>query len=177
MRRTSLHVRADEANLLPPKNGRMQRHRLIPCLVVLGEFAAVTSAVAAESTLAAGSTLQPGTYGQVNPGTKRVMNPGNQIVFVRGKNGRLSFSVNAIRALDLNQGYVAGTLPSNGPIVTWTQKEDGIDCKLTFMAAGTGLRVVQDYKFGDCGFGYGVLADGTYTRTAAEGELAPPPGP
>ena len=154
----------------------MQRRRLpayIAYIAVIGGIAAiVTSPVSA-----AESTLQPGTYGQINPGTKHVMNPGNQIVFVRGKNGRLSFSVNAIRALDLNQGYVAGTLPSNGPTVTWTQQEAGIDCKLTFMAAGTGLKVVQDYKFGDCGFGYGVLADGTYVRTAAEGKLAPPPGP
>jgi hypothetical protein len=127
--------------------------------------------------LAAGPVLQPGTYGQINPGTRKVLNPGNQIVLVRGKTGRLSFSLNAIRALDLNQGFVAGTLPSNGPTVTWTQKAEGMNCKLTFSAQAAGLTVTQDLAFGDCGFGAGVVADGSYVRTGGSTKLGAPPGP
>jgi hypothetical protein len=139
-------------------------------------FAAL-AAVTAGAARAAGTSLEPGVYGQINPGTKKVMSPGNQIVFVRGKTGLLSFSLNAIRALDENSGYVAGTLPANGPRVTWTQKADGINCRLTFVAEPPGLRVVQDTAFGDCGFGNGVVADGSYVKTAADGKLSGPPGP
>jgi hypothetical protein len=126
---------------------------------------------------AAGLVLQPGTYGQLNPATHKVMNPGNQIVLVRGKTGRLSFSVNAIRALDLNQGFVAGTLPANGPSVTWMQKAEGMNCKLTFAAEPTGLEVTQDLTFGDCGFGYGVDAGGIYVKTGGSTKLGAAPGP
>jgi hypothetical protein len=126
---------------------------------------------------AADATLQPGTYGQYNPGTKKLAVPGNQLVFVRGKTGRLSFSLNAVRAIDLNSGYVAGTLPAVGHSVTWVQRGDGLDCKLTFTASGTGLIVVQDVRFGDCGFGYGVLADGQYVRIAESGKLGTANGP
>jgi hypothetical protein len=127
--------------------------------------------------VAADATLQPGTYGQYNPGTKKLAVPGNQLVFVRGKTGRLSFSLNAVRAVDVNSGYVAGTLPANGRSVTWIQRGDGLDCKLTFTASGSGLIVVQDARFGDCGFGYGVLADGQYVKIAENGKLGTANGP
>ncbi len=129
---------------------------------------------------AAQPTIEAGTYAQFNPGTKRVMDPANQIVIVNGKNGRLAFSVNAIRALDQNSGFIVGTLPGTGTIVTWATKADGISCRLTFTALGGprhALKVAQDYKFGDCGFGYGVTADGTYVRTRADGPLGKPAGP
>ncbi len=140
-------------------------------------FVAVVVALPAAHAGAA-DLLDAGTYEQINPATKRVMNPGNQIVFVRGKRGSLAFSVNAVRGIDLNQGYVVGTLPASGPSVTWMQKGGGTDCKITFTAlANHGLKVVQDSKVGDCGFGYGVLADGTYVRTRADGPLGKPLGP
>ena len=154
---------------MPKKLRGMSDRRFVIAITVAVAGAALHPAFAAEPT-----TLQPGTYRQVIPATKKLRDPGNQIVFVRGKNGRLSFSVNAIRANDLNQGYVAGTLPANGSTVTWTQKEQGMDCKLTFTASATGMKVVQDDRFGDCGFGYGVVADGEYLRTASAGKLAPP---
>jgi len=119
-------------------------------------------------------TLQPGSYAQVLPGTKKFANPGNQVVLVRGRSGRLAFSVNAIRALDENQGFVAGTLPGGGRRVVWEQRAAGANCRLTFTATADGLTIGQDAAFGDCGFGYGVIADGAYQRRPADG-LPPVP--
>jgi hypothetical protein len=134
-------------------------------------------ALAAAPARAQAPVLAPGTYAQVSPLTKKPAKIANVVVLVRGKTGRLAFSVNAIRALDLNQGYVAGILPASGHTVVWSQKADGADCRLTFTATATGLTVEQDVKFGDCGFGYGVVADGTYLRTADATKLSAPPGP
>jgi hypothetical protein len=134
-------------------------------------------AVCAGPALAQAPVLAPGTYAQISPMTKKVAKIGNVVVLVRGKTGKLAFSVNAIRELDLNQGFVAGTLPARGHSVIWSQKSDGADCRLTFTATATGLTVEQDLKFGDCGFGYGVAADGIYVRTAGDGKLGSPPGP
>jgi hypothetical protein len=145
-----------------------QRSAVLAVLVVLA-FAAPAGA--------ADPILQPGTYGQYNPGTKKVAVPGNQVVFVRGKDGKLSFSLNAIRGVDLNQGYVVGTLPAGGRTVTWTQHGEGINCKLIFNATATGLTIMQDLKFGDCGFGYGVVGDGQYVKVSNSTKLGAPPGP
>ena len=150
----------------------MHRSRRLIAQLFACAIAAMTSPALAQTPV-----LAPGTYGQISPATKKVEKIGNTVVLVRGKTGRLSFSVNAIRALDLNQGYIAGTLPAGGRSVVWSQKADGIDCHLTFTATTTGLSVVQDYKFGDCGFGYGVDASGTYVKTAGDGKLGAPPGP
>jgi hypothetical protein len=120
--------------------------------------------------------LQPGTYGQYNPGTKKIAVPGNQVVIVRGKGGKLAFSLNAVRGVDVNQGYVAGMLPPpNGRSVVWIQQAEGANCKLTFTPIAGGLMVAQDAKFGDCGFGYGVYADGQYVRLADAKMLGAPP--
>ena len=110
--------------------------------------------------------LYPGTYVQIDTVTKKPLQPGNRVVFVRSKDGSFGFSINAIRALDSNQGYVAGRFRP-GRVVVWSQKSEAGDCKLTLTAIPHGMMVVQDTKFGDCGFGYGVVADGTY---ALEGE-------
>jgi hypothetical protein len=126
---------------------------------------------------AAAPRLQPGVYAQINPGTKKPADPGNQIVLIRGKDGKLAFSVNAVRSIDLNQGYAVGILPSAGPTVVWTQLTDGAKCKLTFTARANGFSVVQDATFGDCGFGSGVLADGIYQRSGDAEKLGAPPGP
>ena len=105
--------------------------------------------------------LFPGHYSQINTVTKKPLEIGNSIVLVRAKSGRLGFSINAIRALDLNQGFIAGTI-APGTKVVWSQTPADGKCKLTFTAIPGGLRVDQDISFGDCGFGYGVTADGTY---------------
>jgi hypothetical protein len=103
----------------------------------------------------------PGTYRQINTVTKKPLPVGTAIVLVRAKSGKLGFSINAIRALDSNQGFIAGTFQP-GSRVVWTQRAEGANCKLTFTAIPHGLTVVQDAGFGDCGFGYGVTADGEY---------------
>jgi hypothetical protein len=72
---------------------------------------------------------------------------------------------------------VAGTLPATGHTVTWVERGDGTNCKLTFTATATGLTVVQDVKFGDCGFGYGVYGDGQYVKVSDSVKLGVPPGP
>jgi hypothetical protein len=133
-------------------------------------------ALAATAAGAAEPALQPGTYAQYNPGIKKVAVPGNQVVIVRGKAGKLAFSLNAVRGVDVNQGYVAGTLPAPaGGSVVWVQQAEGANCRLTFTPTATGLTVVQDSKFGDCGFGYGVYADGQYVRIAEAKNLGAPP--
>jgi len=134
-------------------------------------IAGVAALVGAAPASAADPVLVPGRYAQLSPLTKKPAEIGNTVVFVRGKTRRLSFSVNAIRALDLNQGFVAGTLPANGRRVTWQQKSGGIACRLTFTATASGLVVEQDVGFGDCGFGYGVTADGTYVKVADDAKL------
>jgi hypothetical protein len=144
---------------------------------ILAGALASAVALAAAPALAQAPLLAPGTYAQISPMTKKPAKIGNVVVLVRGKSGKLAFSVNAIRALDLNQGFVAGTLPGGGHSVVWSQKSDGVDCRLTFTATTTGITVEQDVTFGDCGFGYGVVADGTYVRSAADGKLGSPPGP
>jgi hypothetical protein len=106
--------------------------------------------------------LVPGTYAQVSPETKKPLELGNQLVIIAGKSGRLGFSVNAVRALDDNQGFVAGVLGAGRPPVTWSQTATSGNCRLRFDLVPGGLKVTQDAAFGDCGFGYGVTADGTY---------------
>lgn len=105
--------------------------------------------------------LFPGTYSQIDTVTRKVLSVGNVIVLARSKSGKLGFSIDAIRALDSNQGFIAGTFQP-GTNVVWVQKIPDADCKLTFAAIPHGIIVVQDAKFGDCGFGHGVDASGTY---------------
>ena len=112
--------------------------------------------------------LFPGHYRQINTVTKKPLEPGNSIVLVRAKNGRLGFSINAVRALDSNQGFIAGSI-APGTKVVWIQTTDDAKCKLTFTAIPGGMTVDQDDRFGDCGFGYGVVADGTYRWTGEVG--------
>jgi hypothetical protein len=147
------------------------------CAAVASLAAALAVAVAgAAPGSAADAVLRPGTYVQLDPQTRKPAAVGNTIVLVRGRTRRLSFSVNAIRALDLDQGFVAGTLPANGRRVTWQQKSGGISCRLTFTATASGLAVEQDVAFGDCGFGAGVSANGSYVRSADDGKPGIPPG-
>jgi hypothetical protein len=102
------------------------------------------------------------------PAAAGAVNPPELFVLVRSKSGKMGFSVNAIRALDSNQGFIAGTF-APGSKVVWTKQSEAGNCKLTFTAIPGGLTVVQDMAFGDCGFGSGVTAEGTYRWTGAVG--------
>jgi hypothetical protein len=106
--------------------------------------------------------FEPGLYKQIDTVTKKIMPVGSQIIIVAGKGGTLGFSISAIRQLDSNQGFIAGTLPATMP-ATWTKAEEAANCKLVFDPLPHGFKVTQDAGFGDCGFGGGVTAAGTYT--------------
>jgi hypothetical protein len=107
----------------------------------------------------------PGTYRQIDTVTRKPLEIGNQIVIIAGKPGKLGFSVSAVRQADTNQGFIAGLLPPALP-ATWTRTSSSGNCKLTFERVPQGLKVTQDIGFGDCGFGYGVNASGTYLLVA-----------
>jgi hypothetical protein len=130
------------------------------------------SALAAMVTLACGPAAAaaperfvPGTYRQIDTVTKKPLEVGSQIVIIAGKGGRLGFSVNAVRQTDANQGFVAGVLPTVLP-ATWTRTSSVGNCRLIFEGLAHGLKVTQDAGFGDCGFGAGVSASGTYLLVA-----------
>jgi len=107
----------------------------------------------------------PGTYAQVDTVTKKPLELGSRIVIMAGKTGQFGFSINAIRQSDQNLGFIAGVLPAALPGV-WTHTSEFGNCKLTFERVPNGLKVTQDEAFGDCGFGYGVSANGTYLLVA-----------
>jgi hypothetical protein len=131
-------------------------------------FALAALAVPAAAGAVNPPELFPGNYVQVSPVTKKPLEVGSSIVLVRSKSGKMGFSVNAIRALDSNQGFIAGTF-APGSKVVWAKQSEAGNCKLTFTAIPGGLTVVQDMAFGDCGFGSGVTAEGTYRWTGAVG--------
>jgi hypothetical protein len=127
--------------------------------------AALVAAAAAAPPSPAPPALAPGTYQQVDLVSKKPLPVGSELVIVAGKAGQLGFSINAVRALDSNQGFIAGGLL--GPLPsTWTQTGRSGNCRLRFEAVPHGVRVTQDVKFGDCGFEAGVTADGTYLLVA-----------
>ena len=107
----------------------------------------------------------PGTYRQIDTVTKQALPVGNQVVIIAGKGGRLGFSINAVRQIDTNQGFVVGTLPAVMPAV-WSRTSSSGNCKLISERLPKGLKITQDMEFGDCGFGAGVSASGTYALVA-----------
>jgi hypothetical protein len=107
--------------------------------------------------------LLAGTYRAVDPSTRHPLHPGNELIVRSAGIGSLRFTLNAIRALDLNTGTISGTIIDKLPS-TFAQTAPGGKCRLHFAAARRGVSVQQDVAFGDCGFGYGVLADGLYER-------------
>jgi hypothetical protein len=109
--------------------------------------------------------LAPGTYRQADVVTRNPLPVGSQLVVIAGKGGKLGFSINAIRALDSDQGFIAGTLSGTLP-ATWTQHGLSGDCRLRFEAVPGGLMVTEDRSFGDCGFPAGLTANGTYVRVS-----------
>jgi hypothetical protein len=127
--------------------------------------AAVLAATAGAAPSPAPAVLAPGTYEQIDLVSKKPLPVGSELVIVAGKGGQLGFSINAVRALDSNQGFIAGGL--HGPLPsTWTQSGRSGNCRLRFEAVPHGVRVTQDVTFGTCGFDAGVTADGTYLLVA-----------
>ncbi len=117
--------------------------------------------IAAAAALAV--LLSPGTYRQADAVTRKPLPVGSQLVVIAGNGGKLGFSINAVRALDSDQGFIAGIL--SGPLpLTWTQHGASGDCRLRFEATPGGVSVTQDRSFGDCGFPAGVTAGGIYVR-------------
>jgi hypothetical protein len=126
-----------------------------------GLFALLLGTAAAAQT----AKLVAGTYRQIDTVTKRALIPGNQIVVVAAKGGRVAFSVSAMRQTDAGLGSVVGVIPAVLP-ATWSQSSEAGNCRLTFENVPHGIRVVQDAGFGDCGFGTGISATGTYQLVA-----------
>lgn len=123
------------------------------------------TAVAAMTPSPAPSRFVAGTYRQMDTVTKQALPVGSQIVLIAGKAGKLGFSINAIRQSDTNQGFVAGVMPEGNPAV-WSRTSSSGNCRITFESLPQALKVTQDAAFGDCGFGYGVTANGTYGLVA-----------
>jgi len=134
----------------------------------LGLLAALLVGSAALAVAADPPGLGPGTYVQVDPVTKKPLELGSQIVVIAAKGGRLGFSISALRSLDLHLGFVAGVLEPQLP-ATWTRSSAGGNCRLRFERVPHGVRVTQDDAYGDCGFGDGVTASGTYLFAAEKG--------
>lgn len=109
--------------------------------------------------------LVPGTYRQIDTVTKKPLPVGSMIIVADGKGGKVGFSLSAIRQLDSNTGDIAGLLTPSLPQV-WTHTSAAGKCRLTFQGLAHGLKVTQDADFGDCGFGAGVSANGTYLLVA-----------
>ncbi len=138
-------------------------------LAALSLFALLSGIAMAGTPPPAPAKVVPGTYRQIDTVSKQVLPDGSQLVIMGREShfGRLAFSLNAVRQSDSNQGFAVGTLPLTLPPITWTQTADSGNCKLTFEAVpNVGLKVTQDAGFGDCGFGAGVTANGTYQLLA-----------
>ena len=129
---------------------------LVIALALPGALAVASPALAVNDPV-----FFPGVYVQINPVTKKPLAPGSSVTLVRSKSGQFGFSLNAIRAVDSNQGFVAGSFRPATTVV-WEQKAESGNCRLTFKPVASGMTIAQDAKFGDCGFGYGVFADGIY---------------
>jgi hypothetical protein len=131
----------------------------------------------ATAQTAEAASLLPGTYNAVSPATHQPARIGNELVIARTSANGLSFGLNAIRISDKNTGYIAGSIEDKANVV-WIDSGNGVRCRLRFVAAPPAqIRVTQDTRFGDCGFGYGVVADGLYVRTRNSGKIAPWNGP
>lgn len=78
----------------------------------------------------------------------------------RQANGQFKFSLLAISP-NGNTGSADGDLMAAGNSYTWRDAE--LECLLTFRPTASGISVAQE---GMCGFGMGVIADGTYRKQA-----------
>jgi hypothetical protein len=135
------------------------------CLAAVSLFVLLSGIAVAATPAPVSVRIAPGTYRQIDTVTKQALEVGSQIVIIAGKAGRLGFSLNAVRQVDMNQGFVVGLLPAAPPL-TWSRTASSGNCRLTFEPLPNSLKVTQDVGFGDCGFGYGVTANGTYGLVA-----------
>ena len=66
-----------------------------------------------------------------------------------------------------NSGFVEGTFTPAGSKGAFRSQDRGVPCGLEFEFSRTDVVVRQD-PAADCGFGFGVFADGRYRRTSAK---------
>jgi hypothetical protein len=65
-----------------------------------------------------------------------------------------------------NQGFLGARLALRAGVAVFTTTEYGGRCEIRVRFRGAQARVEQAGSDGACGFGFGVYADGTYTRTS-----------
>jgi hypothetical protein len=87
-------------------------------------------------------------------------------VVTRNGTGGLDFSLDAFRQVGLHSGHVHGSVARYLP-TAWTHRSPYGSCRLVFTRSALGVVVKQDDAFGDCQFGYGVTASGTYVRISS----------
>jgi hypothetical protein len=121
---------------------------------------ALTAIIAAATAVA--TSLLPGVYADGD----------DRLNVVARANGGRDFAIFAIRDHDRNSGFITGTLPAGA--ATWSKARPFERCRLSFTVRGNAIVVAQDAAFGDCGFGYGVLADGIYRRIPGRPSLMSP---
>jgi len=83
--------------------------------------------------------------------------------------GKLKVFFNIFNERTLNQGSADGVANINGIDATFSPVVDGAQNKCKFTMKFTGGKLIVE-QFGDpfdCGFGNGVSADGTYTKTSS----------
>lgn len=76
--------------------------------------------------------------------------------------GLIKFSLQVTRSVNLNSGEASGEIRLNRGVAVYTDPGDA-ECKITMVFRKTKVLITQS---GSCGFGYGVIADGTYMKTS-----------
>jgi hypothetical protein len=135
-----------------------------PKLALLAVVLAATVAPPAVGA-APRANLIPGVYHQIVPATRHLLPGGSRIIIERSSTGRLEFTIDAVREAGSHTGHISGSFAGTLP-VGWTHRSGSANCRLSFARSALGLVVTQDEHFGDCGFGYGVTATGTYVRVS-----------
>jgi hypothetical protein len=91
----------------------------------------------------------------------------NEIKLLRVDATRAKCDVYAERALDHNSGFATGDATVDKDRATYSDTSMG-HCTIRMdFAPGGKLKVTQPGEDSDCGFGFGVRADGTYTRVSS----------
>jgi hypothetical protein len=65
-----------------------------------------------------------------------------------------------------NRGFLDARLAVRAGVAVFTTTEYGSPCEIRVRFRGAHARVAQAGSDGACGFGFGVSAEGTYTRTS-----------
>lgn len=95
---------------------------------------------------------------------------GGYLAIEQQDDGSLKFELDITNgAPNYHTGTATGTMPLDGNIATFSTTEFDGDCQITFTFNGTNVDVKQvsgnDFE---CGFGQGVVAQGTYTKDKDE---------